>query len=120
MQCYGSVHGTNGPGSVTSYYDLQDLCPKNPADLIAFSSLSGVNGTLWHSSNYRDVTWSEINGVVSIDAKPVVTALGTDNIEKVADAAQWNIGTDPFEHPDLWLTSPLPRCPDSHRKMDPE
>ena len=90
MSCGSVMNTSKGPLSISSYYDLQNLCPKNPLDLIANATLGGIAGTLYNSANYRDVTWTEINGVVRVDAKPVLSALGTDNLEKIADAAQWN------------------------------
>lgn len=80
----------NGSRQIDSFYGMQNTSPKYPLDLIASASLGGIAGSLANSTNFRDVTWTEINGAVRIDAKPVVTALGTDNLEKVAEAAQWN------------------------------
>ena len=90
MSCCGSMNGTTGPLTIASHYDFQNLCPKSPLDLIASAALGGTDGALYNSTNYRDVMWSEINGAVIVDARPAITALGTDDKAKVEEASQWN------------------------------
>ena len=108
MSCGGDLNGSNSLISVTSYYDLLNLCPKNPLDLIASASLNGTVGTLTNSTNFNSETWNDVGGLVVVSTKPNITTLATDSGEKVADAAQWN-----FSHltwnSDVALPIPLRR-----------
>jgi hypothetical protein len=83
-------NGCNGPVVINSYYDLFNLCPRNPLEMIANASLNGTVGALTNSTSYASETWADSGAYVAINQKPAVTALGSDNGEKVADAAQWN------------------------------
>jgi hypothetical protein len=66
------------------------MCPKNPLDLIAMASINGTAGALANSTLFASETWTDVGSVLKVFTKPVVSALGTDSAQKVADAAQWN------------------------------
>jgi hypothetical protein len=59
-------------------------------DLIAMASINGTAGALANSTLFASETWTDVGSVLKVSTKPVVSALGTDNAQKVADAAQWN------------------------------
>ena len=81
--------------SIDSWYRLRDIQPRNPLDIIENASINGNSrsfafiatfhkpptGKSWTSSPY------ELTGV------PLCVAFGTDNLENVANADQWN-----FQH----------------------
>ena len=90
MGCGSGCNGANGSSGISSYYDFQNMCPKNPLDLIAMASINGTAGALANSTLFASETWTDVGSVLKVSTKPVVSALGTDNAQKVADAAQWN------------------------------
>jgi hypothetical protein len=96
--------GSIGPTSINSYYDLQQMCPKNPLDLIAYAAFNGTVGSLVNSTTYNAESWTEAGGAtVSIVSEPIVTALGTDSGQQLAYANQ-----DNFSHLNWLGTVPPP------------
>lgn len=77
-----------GPIRVQSWYDLQMLCPRDPRGLIAYAELAGQPGDFTFSDNFASNDW--IASPLSVNAAPTVSALETDNQQKVADAKQWS------------------------------
>ncbi len=77
------------PTSIQSWYDFDNLPPKNPRDLIAWANITGATPAFSLSSNYATGPW--ISSPISIGAiLPACIALGSDNLQNVADAQQWN------------------------------
>ncbi|MBR9977713.1 MAG: hypothetical protein KFH87_06445 [Bacteroidetes bacterium] len=72
---------------VRSWYDLASICPEDPRNLIADATLAATTGELYNSSTFADQTWATTP--LSILSTPKVSALGTDDAQKVADAKQW-------------------------------
>lgn len=91
MSCGNGFKNGDGPSSIESFYDLQNLAPKNPLDLLAMAEFNGTTGTPANSTTYSSETWTDVGSLLVISAEPAVSALGTDNIQNVADAAQWNL-----------------------------
>lgn len=87
------------PESINSWYDLQKLCPTDPLELLANAEISGTAGSHYFSGNYIEGAGSWADCTATISAKPVVSALETNNEQMVADADQWN-----FSH-QTWLDS---------------
>jgi len=81
--------------AIYSWYDLQNVQPRSPLDLIAKATIGGTVGTLLNIDTYHkppagkswDASPFELTGI------PQCSALGTDNLENVANAEQWN-----FQH----------------------
>lgn len=88
MGCGNGCNGAIASSGISSYYDLQNLCPMNPLDLISMASINGTAGALVNSTLYASETWTDVGSVLKVSTKPVVSALGTDSAQKVADAAQ--------------------------------
>ena len=82
-----SGKGTCSPIQVRSWNDLASICPQDPRSLIADSTIAGTTGTLYNSSTYASQTWAATP--LSILSDPKISALETDNKQKVADADQW-------------------------------
>ena len=81
-------------GTINSWYDLQNTAPKNPFDLIANAFLNGTGGQFLYSTTYIDPpggTWTA--SPIFNSGQATCEALGTDNFQMVANAAQWN-----FQH----------------------
>jgi len=75
---------------------LQNYPPRNPFELITNAYIvSGANtdqGIYLNSSTFANpALW--VTSPFAISAPPVVAALGTDSIQNIADANQWN-----FDH----------------------
>ncbi len=89
----------------TSYLDLRLSMPRSPLDLIASAALvSGgpaVSGVYLNSSTYRTPPVGWTSGVLPISGTPVCAALGSDNLQEVANANNWN-----FNHL-TWDSDPL-------------
>jgi hypothetical protein len=80
----------NGP--VQSWYDIFQLDPVNPLDLVANAELNNVAGAYANSTNYLSPgTW--VASPAQIQQDPTVTSLATDQTATVAAAQQWN-----FQH----------------------
>ena len=80
------------PSSIQSWNDLQVLQPKDPTDLIAWANITGPAAAFTLSSTYLGGPW--VASPFSIGSiSPKCVALGTDSIQNVADADQWN-----FQH----------------------
>jgi hypothetical protein len=75
---------------INSYYDLQNMCPKNPLELLAMASINGTTGALANSSTFGSETWTDVGSLLTITSKPTITTLGGDSAQNVADAQQWN------------------------------
>ena len=90
MSCCSSLNGSNGSPVINSWYDLQNTCPKSPLDLIANAAINGSTGALTNSSSFASETWTDVVSLLTVFAKPTISALGSDNQQNVADAAQWN------------------------------
>lgn len=83
---------------INSWTDLQQTCPKDPRDLIAYAMIESQVGSFELSSNYiAPGTW--VTSPLEVSDDPTVSALGTDDLQKVADANQWN-----FQH-QTWNSS---------------
>ncbi|PLX31048.1 MAG: hypothetical protein C0600_06700 [Ignavibacteria bacterium] len=80
--------GKCSPAQIRSWIDLKNACPQDPRELIAYAEIGAVAGDFYLSSTYASQTWGTTP--LSINAEPKVTALETDNKQKVADANQWN------------------------------
>ncbi len=78
--------------SALSYYDLKNICPKSPLELIYHACIGEVTGELAFSTSWYQpgVAWGEAYPLVHVVISPVVEALGTDEKQKVAEASQWN------------------------------
>ena len=80
------------PSASQSWIDFIHAAPPNILDIIANATIGGTAGTFINSSTYAAPgTWSA--ALTTVNANPTVVALGTDNLQNVADAAQWN-----FQH----------------------
>jgi hypothetical protein len=83
------------PGA-KSWYDFYNAVPRSPLDLIAcaatYEPTGGLisKGVLKNNSTILDPTATWQTDVMSVGGLPVCKALGTDDKEKEADAAQWN------------------------------
>jgi hypothetical protein len=77
---------------VQSWNDLSVLQPKDPTDLIAWANITGATTAFALSSTFLESSW--VASPFSIGASlPKCAALGTDSLQNVADADQWN-----FQH----------------------
>jgi hypothetical protein len=90
----GASASGNG-GRIVSWYDLQNMNPKNPLDLICYARLgvslsTGTEGRLTNSTVFAN---SPVSSPISILAGSIPTcyANGTDNKQKVEEAVQWNM-----------------------------
>ena len=84
---------SSSPASVQSWLDLANMPPKCPPHLIAYADLGGTAGTVINSSSFVITagTWSA--SPFTIVSAPLCVALGSDSLQNVADARQWN-----FQH----------------------
>jgi len=90
MGCCSTSNEVSGISSINSYYDLQNTCPKCPLDFLANAAINGTTGTLAFSNTFGSESSIDVGTLLVISSKPTVTALGSDNQQNVADAAQWN------------------------------
>lgn len=91
MSC--GMNSQNGAG-VTSWFSLQQVCPKDPTTLIAWAKFDEVTGVLTNSATFAippSGSWTA--DATTLAGDPVCVALETDNQLSVAEAAQWN-----FQH----------------------
>lgn len=92
MGCSCSGGPTPQVGAAQSFIDLGNACPQDPQDVLAYATLNALTGSYYRSSNYVQPSGSSvwIASPIAVSAAPVVTANGTDNLQTVADANQWN------------------------------
>ena len=77
------------PRNSQSWIDLQHAKPVDVLNLIADAYIGSTAGAFANSSNYGTPgSWA--TNSFTITSAPTCAALGTDNLAKVADAAQWN------------------------------
>ena len=99
------ILGERGCKPAQSWYELHTENPRDPLDLIAMASITGVFGTdvgiHVNSAQYGTPPTGWTTGSLPILAKPVCTALHTDNMAAVEDAYQWA-----FSHL-TWDSNPL-------------
>jgi hypothetical protein len=89
-----SINGASSSGNggrIVSWYDLQNMTPKNPLDLIAFSSLGGITGQLINSTDFANAPGTTSRISISTGTVPVCDANGDDDEKKKAEASQWNM-----------------------------
>lgn len=80
------------PGQSQSWIDLQHAKPIDVLALIANAYIGSTQGSFANSSNFgTSATWA--TNPFTIASNPTCTALGTDNVQKAADALQWT-----FQH----------------------
>ena len=91
--CASAASLVNGSGAKPrSWFDLQAMVPCCPLELIAWASVSGSTTAFSRSSTFLQSTW--IASPFSIGPTlPACVALGTDQLQNVADGQQWN-----FQH----------------------
>ncbi len=82
--------GCGGSTAIESWYDFLSTQPKNPLDVIANVKIGTSQGTFLNSSTFFPSS-SWFPSGLSISGIPTCTALGTDNLQNVADADQWNM-----------------------------
>lgn len=106
----GCVGKTDLVTTDRGWSDLKSFKPRNPLDLIAEAHIDTTVGVFLLSDNYsRSESGSWLTNTLFIDGvKPYVTALGTDQQQKVADASQWNFHHD-TANLDTNLAPPLSR-----------
>lgn len=80
-----------GTTVINNWYDLQNTMPRNVFDLIAEARLNGAPGVFTYSDTYRNPGGTWVATPVTLASAPVCSALGSDNQQKVADAAQWDV-----------------------------
>jgi len=77
------------PNQVTNWNTWSRAVPKNPLDLISNALIGSTQGVYQNAADFLATTWAA-SSPLSVTGNPVCTALGTDNLENTADAAQWN------------------------------
>lgn len=84
--------GCKNGKAISSYIDLQQQDPQSPLDIVALASMNSTVGSFYNSSDYIMPSGSSVwvASPLAITGIPVVTANGTDNLQNVANAAQWN------------------------------
>jgi hypothetical protein len=81
-------HNGCGSKSLQSWYDLQNMYPVDPLQIIENAILDSNEGSFEFSTNFIEPgAWATTP--LSISNEPTVTALGTDNQQKNADANMW-------------------------------
>jgi hypothetical protein len=104
--------GCQSPSQINSWIDFQSMTPNNPLDLIDYAELRTVPGLFLNSNNFLipggattppvspplgppppapPTPW--VASPFAYNGLPVCNANGTDNIQMVSDATQWN-----FQH----------------------
>jgi hypothetical protein len=89
-------------GPIQSWIDWRTSTPKNPLDLIAYATFDGTVGSYSLSTTYAPTGGAWQPNTWSINGSIVCAALGTDNIQKVANADQWNFAHQtqaPYSNP---------------------
>jgi hypothetical protein len=91
------------PSSVQSWNDLIVTQPKDPMDLISYGYISGASASFTLSSTFLITTGTWTDTPFSIGpALPKTTARGSDSLQNVADADDWNL-----EHRTAIIGDPL-------------
>lgn len=80
----------NPTSAITSWIDWQSQSPQSPLDLIARAKFGGSVGAYANSTTFSTSTGTIITSPFVYNGTPVCSALGTDNLQRVADADQWN------------------------------
>lgn len=80
----------NGSENITSWIDWQNQQPQNPLDLIARVKIGGTVGSYVNSTTFSTSTGTIITSPFTYNGTPTCSALGTDSLQRVADADQWN------------------------------
>ena len=94
------------PSNAQSWNDLQVFQPINPVDLIAWANIASSTTSFRMSPNFATGPW--ITSPFSLSSTPpYVAALGTDNLQNVADADQWNFQHLTGKGGDTTITLPL-------------
>jgi len=77
------------PNQVRNWNDWSRAVPKDPQTIIYNAYIGSTQGVFQNADDFLATTWAASSplGVVS---NPVLVALGTDNLQNVAEAAQWN------------------------------
>jgi hypothetical protein len=86
-----SCNCNNGP--INSWIDWRNAMPQDPLDLIAYATLNGAPGVYTLSTSYAPTGSAWQPNTWGINGSILCKALGTDNVQKQADADQWN-----FQH----------------------
>jgi hypothetical protein len=90
----------NAVPSTMDWNGLHHMTPGNPLDVIAYAQLGPNIGSYLDSMVYNtDANWEMTQ--FKINAVPTVTALGTDDLQKVADANQWNFANLTWDNSNL-------------------
>lgn len=84
------MHNCKKQGPITSWYDLQRTCPKDPRELIAYAAINTTVGVFTNSTTFISPPTTWITSPFSIAGNPTCIALGSDSGLQVADAQQWN------------------------------
>ncbi len=82
----------NEPSVITSWIDWQNQIPRNPQDFIARAKIGGAIGAYVNSTSFHTYSGTIIASPFAYNGDPTCAALGTDSLQNVADAAQWNFG----------------------------
>jgi hypothetical protein len=77
-------------GSAQSWIDWQHAGPSDPRSLIVNASLASNAGTYLNSTNFNTGTFAPSIVAIQSGKSPSCTALESDNLGMVANAAQWN------------------------------
>ena len=86
MSCCQSIETSN------SWIQWQKASPMNILDLIANATLNGVTGVYEKATDFASQTWSSTSAIAyDGSVLPDVKTLHTDDMQMVADAAQWNM-----------------------------
>ncbi|MBS1914127.1 MAG: hypothetical protein JST22_19220 [Bacteroidetes bacterium] len=83
----------NSTGPITSWIDWQNQAPQDPLDLIARAKLGGTVGIYVNSTTFSSPSGSSYPTAFALNGDPTCSALGSDNLQNVANANQWN-----FQH----------------------
>ena len=84
--------GGSGSGNIRNWNDFSNEYPQDPLDLISLATVYGVVGTWERVANYArplgPSPW--ILTPYTITGECIVSTNGTDQIQNVSDADQWN------------------------------
>lgn len=77
------------PSQVNNWNSWSQAVPKDPQKLISNAYVNTTQGVYQNADDFLATTWAS-SSPLSNTANPTLIALGTDNLENVADANQWN------------------------------